>query len=268
MQSVPAMQIRAHNDALTSENRIHSDDIALKYGFTGALVSGVNVFGYLSQPLVQTYGADWLGASSLVVRFLKPAYHNDLLTISTRHQLPAQGERHHVTEAHNAAGTLLAILESWRPDSLPPVNEFAQLQCQSPIADRPEISWDLIHLQRPAPDYHWRPQLADNMERIAVQRDSAVLYQGENGCIHPYYLLDACNKALMRMFVLPAWIHTGSQLLSRKPLRVGQTITVRALPIQKWEHKGHQFLKLYISMWLDGEVALEVEHTAIFRIAN
>jgi len=39
------------------------------------------------------------------------------------------------------------------------------------------------------------------------------------------------------------------------------------VPIEKWKRKGHQFIKLYISMWTDNEVALEVEHTAIFSIA-
>ena len=71
----------------------------------------------------------------------------------------------------------------------------------------------------------------------------------------------------MRQFLLPAWIHAGSRLTLRKSLQVGQSIEVRAVPIEKWKRKGHQFIKLYISMWTDNEVALEVEHTAIFSIA-
>ena len=40
MNTVSYFQILALNNAQTSENRIHSDDIAAKYGFEGALVSG------------------------------------------------------------------------------------------------------------------------------------------------------------------------------------------------------------------------------------
>ena len=54
----------------------------------------------------------------------------------------------------------------------------------------------------------------------------------------------------------------------RKPIRVGQLVDVHAIPIKKWQRKGHQFIKLYIAMWIDQAVALEVEHTAIFRIAD
>ena len=46
-----------------------------------------------------------------------------------------------------------------------------------------------------------------------------------------------------------------------------QALKIHAVPIEKWERKGHQFIKLYIAMWSDDEVAVEVEHSAIFRIA-
>ena len=55
MNTVSYFQILALNNAQTSENRIHSDDIAAKYGFEGALVSGAIVIGSLSQPLVRYY---------------------------------------------------------------------------------------------------------------------------------------------------------------------------------------------------------------------
>jgi hypothetical protein len=42
---------------------------------------------------------------------------------------------------------------------------------------------------------------------------------------------------------------------------------VLTVPIDKWERKGHQFIKLYIAMKKDNDVALEVEHMAIFRLA-
>ena len=72
----------------------------------------------------------------------------------------------------------------------------------------------------------------------------------------------------MRQFILPAWIHTGSRLVIRKPLQAGQEIEVRAIPIEKWEQKGHQFIKLYVAMMIQGEAAIEVEHSAIFHIAT
>ena len=62
--------ITALNDATDSENRMHSDEVAARYGFAGALVSGVNVFGYMTQPLVAEFGAEWLSNTGFDVRFL------------------------------------------------------------------------------------------------------------------------------------------------------------------------------------------------------
>ena len=50
----------ARNFAEASENKIHSDDIARRFGFTGALVPGVTVFGHLAWPLTQRFGERWL----------------------------------------------------------------------------------------------------------------------------------------------------------------------------------------------------------------
>jgi len=270
METLSPHKIRALNNAESSENRIHSDEIALKYGFTGALVSGVNVFGYLTQALVKVYGEDWLSKGIMDVIFIKPAYQDDLLTIRSDEAQTAEElhQRHHLTSAFDKDNRLLAKLESWLPQEMPAVSELASLESGELLKPRQEISWDLIQPMQPAPYYIWQPSQADNQERVDAQRDPAALYQGDNGYIHPYFLLEACNKALMRQFILPAWIHTGSRLILHRPITLGSAIEVRAVPTEKWERKGHQFIKLYIAMVIEDVVALEVEHTAIFKIAS
>src|ERR1044072_502260 len=74
----------ARNFAEASENRIHSDDIARRFGFTGALVPGVTVFGHLAWPLTQRFGERWLGGSWVTTRFMKPAYHEETITLLDR----------------------------------------------------------------------------------------------------------------------------------------------------------------------------------------
>ncbi|MFT4671842.1 MAG: acyl dehydratase [Pseudohongiellaceae bacterium] len=268
MTTISNQQILAMNDAEDSENRIHSDEIAAKYGFTGALVSGVNVFGYLTQPLVKAFGAAFLKQGMMDVIFLKPAYQDDLLTITTEESRSETSKRNCVTSLSNEKGKLLAKLESWLPAELPPINELAGVACEHKTIDRLEIEWDLILLQKPAPAFTWQPSYEENQEHITAQRDMASCYTGSAGHIHPYFLLDACNQALMRLFVLPAWIHTGSKITLRAPLLVGQPIEMKTVPIDKWERKNHQFIKLYIAMLVEGDVVAEIEHTAIFKIAS
>lgn len=268
MTVIANQQILALNDAEESENRIHSDDIAAKYGFKGALVSGVNVFGYLTQPLVKTFGCEFLDRGMMDVLFMKPAYQDELLSLTTEQLNSETSRRNCVTGITNEDGRMLAKLESWLPSQLPPVNPLAGMECEVRAIDRPEIAWDLITVDEPAPAFTWQPTLAENQTHIDAQRDNSPCYKGAKPYIHPYFLLDACNKALMRLFILPAWIHTGSKICLRQPLRIGQAIEMRTMPLAKWERKGHQFIRLYIAMIVNEEVAVEVEHTAIFKIAS
>ena len=44
--SLPAYDVRAVNISAASENKIHDDTVARRFGFRGALVRGVEVFAY------------------------------------------------------------------------------------------------------------------------------------------------------------------------------------------------------------------------------
>ena len=53
-------RVVARNPASASENRIHADDVAQRYGFQGGLVPGVTVYGYACHALVQALGPGWV----------------------------------------------------------------------------------------------------------------------------------------------------------------------------------------------------------------
>ena len=266
--NVQTYQVRAVNDALTSENRIHSDEIARRYGFSGALVSGVAVLGHLVHPLVEAYGEDWLGNTAAEVKFLKPAYEDDLLAITTGPGEASGDTRVHTTRVHNEDGSLLAVLNSSRPGFRAPVSPLAWRVPAAANPPREPIHWDRIILDQAAQAYPLALSADQHRTQLQLIRETLPLFhQGSQAPLHPYVLLKECNQALMRLFILPAWIHVGSKMRFRRVLRVGDPIQVHTVPVSKWERKGHQFITLYIAMSVAGEVALEVEHTAIFRIA-
>lgn len=63
-------RLRAVNTAPDSENRMHDDAIAARYGFRGGLVPGVTVYGYMAHPL----GAEFLASGGMSLRLLAPFY--------------------------------------------------------------------------------------------------------------------------------------------------------------------------------------------------
>src|SRR5688572_16197226 len=48
--------ISAFNTATSSENKIHDDAVASRFGFTGGLVPGVDVFAYLAHMPMAAWG--------------------------------------------------------------------------------------------------------------------------------------------------------------------------------------------------------------------
>ena len=74
--------MKARNTSSTSENKIHDDEIARKFGFRGALVPGVTVYAYLTHPLVEAFGAAWLERGTASVRFTKPIHDGEEVRVT------------------------------------------------------------------------------------------------------------------------------------------------------------------------------------------
>src|SRR6266567_3730771 len=82
MSNLPPYSVSAYNTAKASENKIHDDAVAKRFGFTGGLVGGVHVYAYMSHLPVQRWGRDWLERGTGEARFSKPVYDGDTAEIT------------------------------------------------------------------------------------------------------------------------------------------------------------------------------------------
>ena len=58
--TLPEYRVKARNTSSSSENVIHHDDEARRYGFAAALVPGITIYAYLTHPVVEAFGPAWL----------------------------------------------------------------------------------------------------------------------------------------------------------------------------------------------------------------
>ena len=257
--------VRAHNSSTASENRMHSDDVARRYGFQGGLVPGVSVFAYLTRPVVARYGAEWLARGWAEVSFAKPAYEGELLTVSpaAAEGLPGDGLSLTCT---NAAGVELARMRAGIASTPVTPDARASVSPAQPPAERPEATWELMRIGVPFPALGWHPTAEDNGGWCEDVSDDLPLYrEGDAPLLHPGFVLRQANFVLRNRFLLPAWIHVGSRVTFHQALRAGATYEVRAIPEEKWERKGHEFVRLYVAILAGDSVMAEVIHTAIYR---
>lgn len=260
-------RVRTVNVSINSANKIHDDATAARYGFRGGLVAGTLVYAHMTTPLVERLGERWLDASVSELKLLQPAYDGEWLTVAGD-PLPADGaEAGYRVTVRNEAGTELAALETHCGGALPPLDPRADL---TPAPDdKPvlPITWERVQVDAPLRALHWAPTREALADWCAAAGDALALYrEGEAPRLQPGMVLQAANAVFSQHYVLEPWIHTGSRIVQRGPLRLGDPIEVRAVPTARWERKGHQFVTLYVVFRNGGRPVVEVTHSAIFNV--
>ncbi len=267
----PEYRVTAKGLAADPENKIHTDEVARALGFSGGLVGGTSVYAYMTHPLVERLGEAWFGSGEAELTLFKPAYSGDLLTVRVHETSGGEGQGSIVVRATNEQGLELARLETRTGATLPPPDPRAAMEAPAKPhgAEKPLVSWDGIVPGDPFWAMPWNPGEEENREWTDRVGETLPLYQGGEGApLHPGLVLQAANNVFKENFLLPAWIHVASQIIFRDVLRVGQPLEVRAVPMEKYEKKGHQFVELYVAMLSGGNLALEVRHKAIFKVAQ
>src|ERR1700735_1722279 len=75
-------RIEAYNAAKLSENKIHDDTVARRFGFSGGLVPGVDVMAYMMHLPVAKWGRAFLERGLIEARFVKPVYDGEITDIT------------------------------------------------------------------------------------------------------------------------------------------------------------------------------------------
>ena len=255
----PAYAVAAFNTAKTSENRIHDDSVARRFGFTGGLVPGVDVYGYMAHLPVQLWGRAWLEHGAATCRFGKPVYDGEIATVAAVAAAEGLTLAVHSQDTLCATGTASLPARAATPDltdwPIPPAPA-----ADRPAADERSLAAGARFGVRPV---HVTPAFAANY--LADLRETDPIYRRE-GVIHPGLILRLCNWALSHNVVLGPWIHVGSTVKNLAAGRVGDTLSVRARVSANYTHKGHRFVDLDALVLANDRLPLaRIAHTAIYR---
>ena len=71
-------RVSAYNTSKQSENKIHDDTVARRFGFSGGLVPGVDVMAYMMHLPVAKWGRAFLERGLIDARFVKPVYDGEI----------------------------------------------------------------------------------------------------------------------------------------------------------------------------------------------
>src|ERR1700726_2675111 len=80
--SIEPYRVSAYNTAKQSENKMHDDTVAKRFGFSGGLVPGVDVMAYMMHLPVARWGRAFLERGLIEARFIKPVYDGEVAEVT------------------------------------------------------------------------------------------------------------------------------------------------------------------------------------------
>src|SRR3981189_3988311 len=80
--TIAPYRVTAYNTSKQSENKMHDEGGAPRFGFSGGLVPGVDVFAYMIHLPVKKWGRAFLEHGLIEARFVKPVYDGEIADVT------------------------------------------------------------------------------------------------------------------------------------------------------------------------------------------
>lgn len=256
--ALEAYRVDAYNTAKLSENKMHDDGVARRFGFSGGLVPGVDVMAYMMHLPVGQWGRAFLERGLIEARFVRPVYDGEIANVT--------GEESDgvVSIEVESRGQLCATGTASLPVSAPSLSmaDFPQIP---PVPERRpvnEASYEVGKWLGTAPRA-WAGEAATEYLTDVRERDPIYLREGLG---HPGLLQRIMNKVLVDNAILGPWIHVGSRMQLLAASSRGDELTARARVAGNYEKKGHRFVELDALVVANGRVPLaHCQHVAIYQ---
>jgi acyl dehydratase len=265
---LPGYRVAARNTAAGGENPIHDDDVARQHGFRGGLVPGVTVYAYMTHPLAEAWGQEWLSRGTASVRFVKPVLEDEMVVVAGALDGARRDGVSASLTATTGGGGLCASLDATLPAGQPEALDVADYPAAPLPVERPEATRQHLAavpvLGTPVAEYD-EVTAAAFLDRVS---DALGLYRGRAGLVHPAFYLDQANRALDRNVRMGPWIHVGSAIRHLSPARIGERLETRGRVSALFDKKGREFAELDLLI-VAGESlrpVARVLHTAIYRL--
>ena len=266
--ALPDFHVSASAPIEPHENKIHEDDIARQYGFKGGLVPGVTVYGWMTHPVVEALGIEWLERGEFHTRFAKPIYYEEPATIRARVASRSADAVTIDVAAHNSAGEVCGTATMTLDRGASPTPPAIAGYLVAPVpAERPHVT--RAHLESlkvlGTPELELTGPVATGF--LTRFSEPLGVYTGAGAPGHPGIHLDLSNRALTRNVRMSPWIHVESRGRHWSPMRVGERLEMRGRVERLFEKKGHEFLEADLLLVAGGSRPVaSIRHTAIYLL--
>ena len=257
----------ALNTAPDSENQIHSDDLAKRYGFKGGLVPGVTVSAYLLHPVIESSGMDWLEKGYANCKITSPLYDGENFEVVS--EIPREGQTN--TFLKNEDGKIIANAESKILENIPFKPKYRgdpliQEEFKAPVASFAE--WKKLKEEGcKAFKFHWggdKPLIYLSDEK----KLPLILQPSKSGHANLSFLLGCANWILAGNAFMNPWVHLQTKSQNYKAVSLETALIAEMSVIDFYEKKGHEFIEVEVNLFEEKskQCCMSINQLAIFKL--
>lgn len=263
---LPEHRIKASIEPADFNNRIQDDEYARHHGFRAGLVPGVSVYAYMSRPVAELLGREWLERGAAEMRFISPVYGGEDLRLGGTIGITREdGTLELSCQAANSQGAVCGTgtaqlpLAISSPEPSPEDYPAGRGKLHRPISlESLEAGESLV----PVPsEFTWNVHWQYCRKSI---RDLLPLYEKT---MHPGWVVSRASHILAENYAVQAWIDVSCSVQHFHLQEEECVIQTRGRVRDKFEQKGDHFIELDLAVFSPAQCLAAIRYTAIFRIA-
>lgn len=253
---------------MRKRNAIHTTSGAARFGFQGALVGGVTLYGWCIPTIVEAFGDRWLDEGWVHVMFRRPTYPDTRLSVS-------------ITEDEDGTNRLLATNEQGDVclrgtvgmGEAPWLDEFQLSQDRTPVPplkEREYLTIDIAPVGQDLRTLGFTVSVEDARAAADQHGDVDGLFGGDEPLVHPSTIARHMMTLLQHSYDYghPS-IHVSSHVQNLRRVEAGQELVLTGHFVETFEKGGHHYAVFDGDLFDEaGNEVARIRHTNIYKVAE
>lgn len=249
-------------------NRIHTTAGAQEYGFQGAFLGGVTLYGWCVPTIVAALGEQWLDDGWVNMRFRRPTYPGAHIRVLVTPDADGAGaHRFEAVQDDGEASIVGAVglgAAPWR-DELHPT----PFSLPDPGSEqRPALTLEDAPIGKPLRSYRYGPHTPQPQFAAGANAGLTELATAAGPVIHPSTMARQMISLLAGSYEYgkPS-IHAESHIQHVARIPADQDVVLCGTFVSAYERNGHHYAVIDADLYtLGGERLARQRHTNIFRV--
>ena len=253
---------------MQKRNAIHTTSGAARFGFQGALVGGVTLYGWCIPTILEAFGEGWLDEGWVHVMFRRPTYPNTRLSVS----ITRDDEGENRLLAANDAGEA-CLRGTVGIGDAPWLGEFQLSQNRTPVPALDEREYLTMEIAPVGQDLRTLGfHVSEEEARATADQAGDVdgLVGGDAPLVHPSVIARQMMPLLQHSYDYghPS-IHVSSHIQNIKRARAGQDFVLTGHFVETYERGGHHYAVFDGDLFdSTGDEVARIRHTNIYKVAE